>query len=391
MKEILISRDSKSKIRVVEIVCNWYPELQSYILERFTGLLDGKQIKQPIIEISKGKAKRTISEQATLEFNSHVKKYKDKGYKSLKDFGYETLDAFKPHIEEVFPKTNTDTNNIVKPMLCKVYDSEDKKSQNKKWLASRKHDGLRCFIYMRDGKLHTASRGGQDYDVAAYYILTDAYIKQLLTDNPGLILDGELYCHGWNLQKISGLGRLETLHPDHTKLRFHCYDIVDETKPFKDRWEFLKSLQLPWNTLLTIVEHVEVQGDANIDTLHNQWVEEGYEGLVLRDPNEVYKPGGRDRRMQKVKKFTDGDFKILGIVDGLRDEDMCFLMETPEGYQFKAKPVGDRVLKQYYRANIENIIGQIGIVKYFGYTATEQPVPNLPVFLSIRNNKDIDE
>ena len=74
MKEILISRDSKSKIRVVEIVCNWYPELQSYILERFTGLLDGKQIKQPIIEISKGKAKRTISEQATLEFNSHVKK-----------------------------------------------------------------------------------------------------------------------------------------------------------------------------------------------------------------------------------------------------------------------------------------------------------------------------
>jgi hypothetical protein len=49
---------------------------------------------------------------------------------------------------------------------------------------------------MRDGKLHTASRGGQDYDVAAYYILTDAYIKQLLTDNPGLILDGELYCHG---------------------------------------------------------------------------------------------------------------------------------------------------------------------------------------------------
>lgn len=95
--------------------------------------------------------------------------------------------------------------------------------------------------------------------------------------------------------------------------------------------------------------------------------------------------------MQKVKKFTDGDFKILGIVDGLRDEDMCFLMETPEGYQFKAKPTGDRILKQYYRANIENIIGQIGIVKYFGYTATEQPVPNLPVFLSIRNNKDIDE
>lgn len=49
---------------------------------------------------------------------------------------------------------------------------------------------------MKDGEIHTASRGGSNYDVAATYIRTDAYIKKLLTDNPGLILDGELYRHG---------------------------------------------------------------------------------------------------------------------------------------------------------------------------------------------------
>ena len=49
---------------------------------------------------------------------------------------------------------------------------------------------------MKDGQLRTASRGGQNYDVAATYILTDAYIKKLLTENPNMILDGELYHHG---------------------------------------------------------------------------------------------------------------------------------------------------------------------------------------------------
>lgn len=122
---------------------------------------------------------------------------------------------------------------------------------------------------------------------------------------------------------------------------------------------------------------------------HNEWVSEGFEGLVLRDPKALYKCGARDKRMCKVKVFQDDEFEIIDIVDGLRDEDMCFLMKTKEGYEFKAKPVGDRELKQWYRDNIENIKGKMGTVKFFGYTTTKEPVPNLPVFKSLRNNIDL--
>ena len=103
-----------------------------------------------------------------------------------------------------------------------------------------------------------------------------------------------------------------------------------------------------------------------------------------------YKCGGRDRRMMKVKKFTDGEFTIKGLVEGLRDEDLCFLMVTDDGNEFKAKPIGDRILKQWYRDNINSLIGNKGTVKYFGFTETENPVPNLPVFKSVRISKDID-
>ena len=83
------------------------------------------------------------------------------------------------------------------------------------------------------------------------------------------------------------------------------------------------------------------------------------------------------------------EFKILDLVDGLRDEDMCFLMETSEGYPFKAKPIGDRQLKQWYREHIDELKGKMGTVKYFGFTTTETPVPCLPVFKYIRDNFDM--
>ena len=380
MKQILVSRDNKNKCRVVQIETAWVEN--HYEIYRKSGLLNGKMTSGPTIVV-KPKVKRNHEEQCELEFNSHVKKYLDKGYKTIQSLGHETLETFT---EKDLPEVNTNQNGVKKPMLCKVYDPDDAKSQNIKWLASKKLDGLRCSIYMKDGELHTASRGGQDYDVAAYYILTDAYIKKLLTDNPNLVLDGELYCHGWNLQKISGLGRLETLHKDHAKLRFHCYDIVDETKPFKERWGFLKSLELPWNTLLTIVEHVEIKNDADINVLHDKWVAEGYEGLVLRDPDQPYKCGGRDRRMQKVKRFTDAEFKVIGFSEGRREEDFVFKCITNDGKEFEAKPIGDRELKKWYREHMDELIGQKATVKYFNITPDGKP--NLPVLKNFVNKKD---
>lgn len=384
MKEILISRDSKSKLRVVEISCDWDSTTETYKLKRYTGQFNGKMIEQPVIEIVKGKAKRTISEQATLEFNSHVKKYLDKGYKKISDYGYNSLENFN---ENVVPTSNTDQKGLVKPMLCDQYDFDDPKLEKITWKASTKLDGLRTMLYYKDGVIYTSSRGGKDYNVAATYIREDQYLKTLFDKNPELILDGELYYHGWNLQKISGLGRLETLHEDHKQLQFHCYDIVDENKTFKDRHEILKTFEETEKFI--VVKHVDVKGNDNINKLHDDYVAKGYEGLVLRDPSKTYKCGSRSNRMLKVKKFTDAEFEVIDLIEGLRDEDMCFLLTTKDGNKFKAKPIGDRQLKQWYRDNLKSLIGKMATVKYFGFTNTENPVPNLPVLKSFRLNADM--
>lgn len=126
MKDTLISRDSKGKIRQINISCEWNEKFQIYVISRSSGLYKGEFIAQPDIEIAKGKVKRTITEQATLEYNSKIKGYLDKGYRKISDFGYNNIDDFNP--EDVLPKIKVDQNGVKKPMLCKVYDANDKKT-----------------------------------------------------------------------------------------------------------------------------------------------------------------------------------------------------------------------------------------------------------------------
>ena len=321
-----------------------------YVITRSSGLYGGKFITQPNIEITKGKVKRTITEQAELEYNSNIKSYLDKGYKKISDLGYTSIDEFNP--DKVLPKDKTDTKGVKKPMLCKVYDTTDLKTQKVPyWLISTKLDGVRCLLFMKDGEIKTSSRGGQDYDIATTYIKQDPFLLEVFNQYPNIILDGEIYRHGWNLSTISGLCRLETVEERHKELCFHCYDIVDEDSTFSKRFAILQNLYQLRETnypesKLVIVEHTVVKSNQEIMAVHNRFVAEGYEGAVIRDPNEVYKCGGRDRRMQKIKVFVDSEFKILGLSEGLRDEDMCFIMETSDGNQFKAKPVGTREDKQ---------------------------------------------
>lgn len=390
LNDTLISRDAKGKIRVIYMNLEWSDDLHAYVLSRETGILGGKITQQPIIEIHRGKAQRTVTEQSVLQYNSELKKYLDKGYKKIKDLGINelTIEA----ADNALPTDNTDQSGMIKPMLCKVMDRDKSSQTDKQWLASYKHDGVRCLLFLRDGEVHTASRGGQDYDIPATYIREDPYVKQIFEENPEIILDGEIYRHLWNLQRISGLCRREELVEDHKELVFHCYDIVDTTLPFKLRAKKLGELRdsRPDNSRILFVEHRPVKGLDEIMQMHDEAIAAGYEGLVVRDPEKEYKPGARDSRMMKIKLMSDDEFLITGLAEGLRDEDMCFTLQTEDGTEFKAKPVGDRLQKQWYRDHLDEIVGQMGTVKHFGWTAGEHPVPNLPVFKAVRWSADLD-
>lgn len=396
MKHSLISRDSKGKIRVVQMSYEWDEEQHGFIIHRTTGLLNGKLIEQPDIIILKGKASRTLQQQVDLEYASNKKKYLDKGYKELEA----PLNSYsEEELNEILGEIRTGQNGCPKPQLAKQADKvTNKKTFDKKYWASRKIDGLRVLIYMgEDGELHTASRGAMNYDAAMYEIISHPDLIKLFKDNPGLIMDGECYKHGMSLQAINSVARTQIKAVDYEILQFYWYDIVDLNATATERInrikEMGKSLNLTFNPekefqpkelRIQLVPHEEISGWDNIIKLHNDYVEEGWEGLVIRLQDSVYGPNKRTNDWIKVKVYKQDTFKVVGIEQGLRHyDDMVFILETEEGKQFKAKPFGDRNQKIEYTDNFERLYkNHLGDVKYFYYSDDNTPLQ--PSFIAFR-------
>ena len=289
-------------------------------------------------------------------------------------------------------------------MLAKPADKvTNPKIYDKVWLASRKIDGLRVSIYLgKDETLHTASRGAMNYDAAMSDILENKDLIYLFKNVKGLILDGEAYHHGYTLQQLNSIARTQKTVKDYGVLQFYWYDIVDPNSTFDERWALMRDIRDEMNLIfdperkfkddelrIQFVPQEEVIGWDNMMKLHNQYVSEGWEGLVIRDPDALYRPNGRTNDMIKIKCYKSDEFLITGYELGLRGaEDMVFTLVTKEGIPFKAKPHGDRQQKEWYVENFKSeCLNQYATVKYFYLSDTGCPLQ--PSVSSIRIKEDM--
>ena len=397
----LISKDTKGKIRIAIISY----ELQTdenknrwFVIHRVSGQLHGKRTEQPDKLVERGKATRNLWQQVELETNHLVKEKKDKGYKEIQKDPEEYSDE---ELSSILGEVITSQDGIPKPMLAKQADKvTNKKIYDKVWLASRKIDGLRSSIYLgKDGVLHTQSRGAMNYDPAMSDIIENKDLINLFKEIPGLILDGEAYHHGYTLQQLNSIARTQKTVKDYGILQFYWYDIVDPNSTFDERFALMKDIRDEMNLIfdpekdfkdgelrIQFVPQEEVIGWDNMMKLHNQYVSEGWEGLVIRDPDALYRPNGRTNDMIKIKIYKDDCFKVVGKEAGLRgSEDMVFIMEMPDGRTFKAKPFGDREQKEEYWNNFETRYnGHVGECKFFYYS--DDGIPLQPAFKAFRDD-----
>ena len=398
----LISKDTKGKIRIAivkyELINPKDPQTRYFIIHRTSGQLGGKRTSQPDKIVERGKATRNLWEQVMLEAKHLVKEKLDKGYREIEKDPEEYSES---ELFEILGEIVTGQNGVPKPMLAKQADKVTNTNiYNKEWLASRKIDGLRCLIYMGDdGKLHTASRGAMNYDAAMGNVLRNEDLISIFKENPGLIMDGECYHHGYTLQQLNSIARTQKTAVDYDVLQFYWYDVVDVNSTFDERWAFMQDIkdqynltfdperQFDWKDLrIQFVPQVKVIGWDNMMKLHNQYVSEGWEGLVIRDPDKVYRPNGRTNDMIKIKVYKSEDFLVTGYELGLRgSEDMVFICQTKEGKEFKAKPLGDRLQKEEYVENFDSLYkNHIGECKFFYYS--DDNVPLQPCFKAFRDD-----
>jgi ATP-dependent DNA ligase len=319
-------------------------------------------------------------------YNSYLKKYLDSGYVRLSKLTYKKeSELSEDDIKTLLGDSVTDQSGIPKPMLAKSSDQCSVNIFDKEWYVSRKLNGVRCLMYFKDGEVHTASRGGGTYDIATTHIRTDEHVINFFQQNPDIILDGELYKHDvlYPLQRISGLARLQEWDDECSKLEYWVYDLISK-EPFSKRYEFLENSEWYFeNTNIKILEQKPLSGWQKIEKEHNLYVSEGFEGLVARNPNKEY---GINKRsgiyMVKLKKYQDQEFEIVGVKEGLRPEDMCFILKTAEGKEFSAKPTGNADTRVYYIEHPEDFIGKQATCKFFEWSSDN--IPLQPILIHIR-------
>ena len=367
LNKYLLGKASTGKFRYAQVECDeeWHEPEHGYIIQRSYGQVRGKNTLSPAIIVDRTKQKRNWKEQYTLQFNSEVKKFLDKGYIEVDKHPNEYTEE---ELGELFGEVKTNQYGVIKPQLAKQSEKvTNPKIFDREWLISRKLDGVKALFYYKDGEIHTASRGGEDYDASTTHLREDPRLLAFFEANPTVILDGELFKRDKTLQQISGAARMEKNAYDCDWLEYWIYDCYLIDKPEMeaiDRYIFLLE-RSPFflysgvdddekNEPIKILIHDTLEGWASMIQAHNQYVSEGFEGACITDPTKPYKPGSRGNQLIKIKQYKSEDFKVVGYELGLRgSEDMTFICELEDGRTFKAMPVGDRATKAEYVENFE--------------------------------------
>lgn len=206
-------------------------------------------------------------------------------------------------------------------MLASKYDS--KKHKNFPYYSQPKLDGIRCLV-SKDGM---QSRNGKPI-VSCPHVLEA--LEPFFVQYPDVVLDGELYNHDLrdNFEKIVSLVRktkptAEDLEESKELVQYWVYDCILEGpydcikgKSVGDRLNMASvACGKSKDKCIRTVTTRKVSDEHDIETMLVHYLEQGFEGQMLRDPDSPYE-GKRSKGLIKHKEFEDDEFEIVSIEEG---------------------------------------------------------------------------
>lgn len=142
--------------------------------------------------------------------------------------------------------------------------------------------------------------------------------KELKTLEQERYFVGELYCENCSLQKIVGLCRKDEENKDLQFYIFDSYKINDKTSAI-ERDKYLQNLKTLHNfTYVKFITSDIANSFDEIKTLEKQYVDEGFEGIVVRLSDKPYEysvtQAIRSFNIYKSKLVLEDDFPIINYI-----------------------------------------------------------------------------
>ncbi len=266
------------------------------------------------------------------------------------------------------------------PMLAHKYQDHKTKV---KWpaYAQRKLDGVRCIAVVdAAGKCTLWTRTRKPILSMPHIIASvEAQAK------PGTILDGELFAPDFHarFEELMSLIRASYAKDNCAEVQYWVYDRIVDGVPFDKR----KDLFVGYSAPVVPVETILVPDEETMRELFAQYIEGGFEGLILRSRSGLY-VGKRSVDLLKVKERDDSEYEVVGVVEGkgkLQGHGI-FELKTPEGKEFKAKMRGATEALRDIWDHPDKYLGAKVTVAYQGLTS--EGIPRFPVALRVRESLD---
>ena len=335
------------------------------------------------------------------ELNSRIADKRKQGYKYITEIKDNTqipvegntadMTLFN-YLNAYLPVIRTSGDNTVLPMLAKTFDNTNNKLFNKCSLfyGQYKINGLRCFISAKENvgdmfnpiKLIFQSREGTYWNSLSNLeeyllsVLPEELLMSMVTD--GMVLDGELYLPGHSVNEINHFVK-DPKCPENKLIQYWCYDFAIEDTCYDYRMnlriKYLKDFRfstydvqnhLSNKKRLITLEDYGINNEADAIIWRDNFIDYGFEGLILRNPNKDYQYGARNASMIKFKKSTDGKFKIKDIYpEPIRCNIPIFLLINDiNGATFEVHVGGSVDYQENILKNKEKYIGKTMYVEY---------------------------
>lgn len=288
----------------------------------------------------------------------------------------------------------------LRPMLAATL--EDLKQVRFPIVVSPKLDGIRCLIH--NGV--AVSRNLKP--------IRNLMVQQALRTLPNG-LDGELIVGSPTEGHVIGRTTSGVMSVDGSPdFTYHVFDqFAEELVPFIDRWNSTLSIDHP---RVRSVPHHIVDTLLDLITIEQQFINEGYEGIMLRYPTGRYKFGRstlNEALLMKYKRFVDGEAIVTSILEGVSNMNEAELdalgYTTRSMHQGNMRPSGKvgtivatdlasgvslqiapgrltHAERKYYLQNPDQLIGKVIKYKAFDYGILD--VPRFCTYQALRDQND---
>ncbi|SDW97379.1 bifunctional non-homologous end joining protein LigD [Marininema mesophilum] len=204
----------------------------------------------------------------------------------------------------------------MKPML------RDEVFQSKNWLYQAKWDGVRMLAYLDQGNIRLIN--GKGADRTERYPDMIASLSRLPFTN--VILDGELVVFHQGKSDFFQILKRDLVSASHRiqilarqlPVHFMIFDLLyEESRLLID--QYLSYRQARLQDLFSHVKEERIQQTDSFDDGSALWEEtrhRGWEGIIMKEREGLYHPGGKHPTWQKVKHFRLLTATVSGVILG---------------------------------------------------------------------------